>query len=169
MENNAIQQLIEQLYTKRQYRPVVVGVVYDKQRHRVLIGRSAYDPDAWNFVQGGIKPGEQLEGRLARELYQEVVIDSCDLDQMTFLSYAQLDYPPKRSPKRRRGFSRGKAYFGVLVPYHGDGQLQLSPAELAEARWVTPEEAPQYFHQGRTEKAVFLEKFLKYVPSRINE
>lgn len=154
-----LQRLIQRLYDQKQYRPVVVGVVYDQQGN-ILVAQSIHDPTAWMLPQGGIHPQEALEERLTRELQAEVGILPTDIDtsSMEMLPVELLDYEPER--ERRRGFAKGKAYFGLMVPYRGSGELTVNPEELAAAKWVTPVEALDYFRQGRPEKAALLEKIL---------
>ncbi len=161
-----LQRFIQRLYDEKQYRPVVVGVVYDSSTGRFLIGQSAYNHNVWSFVQGGIKPGEQLEDCLARELQEEAGISPTDIDttKMEMVKFQLLDYESDR--KRRRGFTKGKAYFGLIVPYQGDGALTINPEELAAAQWVTPEEAVTYFRQERPEKIALLEQLLAEAEKR---
>lgn len=154
-----LQRFIQRLYYEKQYRPVVVGVVYD-ERGNILVAQSIHDPTAWMLPQGGIHSNEALEERLTKELQAEVGIPATDVDtaEMEMVNFQLLDYESDRP--RKRGFTKGKAYIGLMVPYRGSGEMTVNPEELTAAKWVTPAEALDYFRQGRPEKAALLETIL---------
>ena len=52
------------------YRPNV-GIVLLDEKNRVFWGKRARE-QAWQFPQGGIKPGESPETAMYRELYEEI-------------------------------------------------------------------------------------------------
>ncbi len=53
------------------FRPNVCMVIHD-DAGRVLWARRVGGGDAWQFPQGGVRPGERLEDAVYRELYEEV-------------------------------------------------------------------------------------------------
>ena len=163
--------LIRQLMNKKEYRPVVVALLYNKKNeiNRFLAVQSAKaltndGIEEWLFPQEGIEEDETLEKTLARGLHEELSMlhfhyQIHNPNEPIFL-YKTVDAEKGRADKR--GYTKGKAYLHVLARYHGNGDLIVNPKEIVKADWYTAEELRSKFSQGRKEKADLLIEGLDY-------
>src|SRR5579875_811396 len=96
--------------TARRYRPNV-GVVVFNPEGLVWLGRRTHTPgpNNWQFPQGGVDPGEELEAAARRELKEETGIQSVSLLARAE-GWITYDFPP--------GYGGSKAARG----YHGQRQ-----------------------------------------------
>jgi len=169
MENQEFKQKINKLYSKMEYRPVGVAVLYrvKKNQPEFLIIQSAKDPSAWLFPQGGIEKGEDKKMNLERELEEELGVSfNSDLSNFCYgFHYDELDAESAR--KDKRGFSKGKAYFASLAKYSGNEKFSLQAEEIADAKWMNYKKAIQYFNQGRSKKAKLSKKILSKANKKV--
>lgn len=141
---------IKELHTKKEYRPVAVAVILDKEE-RYLIVQSSKGNQPWLFPQGGIEENEDLNSALYREIEEETGIKKGELVIINDNIHQQIvDAPLNRIDKR--GFSKGKAYFYILCDYSGDGILTLQEEEVVNYRWVSRDELNQYLSSSRSVK-----------------
>src|SRR5271156_6159780 len=98
-----------------QYRPNV-GVVLFHPDGRVWYGRRASgpQPDAWQFPQGGVDPGEDLYDAARRELAEETGVHSTSLLGRTE-DWVTYDFPPEvLNAKAARGWKGQKQIWFAL-------------------------------------------------------
>jgi len=89
------------------YRPNV-GVVLFHPDGRVWYGRRAGTPDGWQFPQGGVDAGEDVEAAARRELAEETGVTSIALLGRTE-DWITYDFPPGYGgSKQARGFAGQK-------------------------------------------------------------
>ena len=129
------------------YRPNV-GVVLFNRRGEVWLGRRVHGrgPRNWQFPQGGIDPGEELEAAARRELYEETGVRSVEpLGRVE--DWITYDFPP--AVMRRgdaRGF-KGQRQAWLAMRFTGeDSEVDLTavpPAEFDRWRWATLEQAEE--------------------------
>lgn len=130
-----------------QYRPNV-GVVLFHPDGRVWLGRRAHTPPPhnWQFPQGGVDPGEDLEEAARRELAEETGARSA-----TYLGrtdgWIVYDFPADFSgPKASRGF-RGQKQVWFAFRFDGDeSEFDLKAhhePEFDTWRWGYLSEAPE--------------------------
>lgn len=127
------------------YRPNV-GVVVFNPAGRVWLGRRAGARGGWQFPQGGVDDGEDLEHAARRELEEETGIRSVDLLARTSDCVA-YDFPPDaRGSKVARGF-KGQRQIWFAFRFTGrDAEVKLDahpPAEFDQWRWAKLKEAAE--------------------------
>ena len=129
-----------------EYRPNV-GVVLFHPDGRVWLGRRAHTPGPhnWQFPQGGVDPGEDLEDAARRELAEETGAVS-----VTYLGrtdgWIAYDFPPNHGgPKSIRGW-RGQKQVWFAFRFDGDeAEFDLAAhgePEFDAWRWAYLREAP---------------------------
>ncbi len=129
------------------YRPNVGVVLFDR-RGRVWLGRrvGGRGPRNWQFPQGGIDPGEDLETAGRRELREETGVTSVEpLGRVQ--DWITYDFPP--AVMRRgdaRGF-KGQRQAWLAMRFTGDNsEVDLAafpPVEFDRWRWATLEETEE--------------------------
>ena len=127
------------------YRPNV-GVVLFNREGLIWLGRRVRTPAPfnWQFPQGGVDKGEDLEAAARRELHEETGVTSAALLGRTeeWLTY---DFPPEVLARpNTRGFL-GQRQMWFAFSFEGaDAEIDLTavpPAEFDAWRWTTFEEA----------------------------
>jgi putative (di)nucleoside polyphosphate hydrolase len=119
-----------------------VGMIISNSAGRVLWGRRAGGTDAWQFPQGGIKAGEDLEQALYRELYEEVGLRPTDVKLLSVTKgWLRYQLPRKLVRARQAPMCIGqKQKWYLLELLTGDESVSLdhSPTvEFDEWRWVS--------------------------------
>ncbi len=127
------------------YRPNV-GVVLFHRDGRVWLGRRASTPGPhnWQFPQGGVDPGEDLETAARRELAEETGARS-----VTFLGrtddWVAYDFPPGHGGAKRLGGWKGQKQVWFAFGFDGeDTEFDLfghGPPEFDDWRWARLAEA----------------------------
>lgn len=122
------------------YRPNV-GVVLFNREGKVWLGKRAATPEPWNwqYPQGGVDEGEDLEAAARRELKEETGVTSVELLGRTegWLTY---DFPEDvmKGPKGWRGFKGQKQVWFAFRLTGDDSEIDLfadEEVEFEEWRW----------------------------------
>jgi putative (di)nucleoside polyphosphate hydrolase len=127
------------------YRPNV-GVVLFRRDGRVWLGRRAKQagPRNWQFPQGGIDPGEELEAAARRELHEETGVSSARVLGRA-PGWIAYDFPPDYGgSKRARGFRGQKQCWFAMLFEGKDAEIDLNlhaEIEFDAWRWAELDEA----------------------------
>ncbi len=132
----------------RLYRPNV-GIVLFNREGRVWLGRRVGTPaaDSWQFPQGGVDEGEDLEAAARRELHEETgVVSVAVLDRTE--GWITYDFPPGfGGSKAARGF-KGQRQVWFAMRFQGeDAEVDLNAhhdPEFDRWRWADLSEAAEH-------------------------
>jgi putative (di)nucleoside polyphosphate hydrolase len=135
------------------YRPNVGAVLFNAQGLVWLGHRQGEDgPHAWQFPQGGVDSGEDLEAAARRELQEETGVTSARVIGRTdhWLTY---DFPPEvlADKKRARGFKGQKQVWFAFRFEGADSQIdpfahsehEGGEVEFDAWRWAPLSETPE--------------------------
>lgn len=124
-----------------------VGVVVFNHAGQVWLGKRLHTSGSrtWQFPQGGVDPGEDLEAAARRELYEETGLTSVSL-LGRIVDWIAYDFPEEvQGSKKGRGF-RGQRQAWFAFRFEGrDEEVDLlahPPQEFEEWRWADLAEAP---------------------------
>ncbi|KPF81319.1 RNA pyrophosphohydrolase [Brevundimonas sp. AAP58] len=128
-----------------------VGVVLFNAEGQVWYGRRAgmTEGHAWQFPQGGVDPGEDLEAAARRELEEETGVTSAELMGRTD-GWIVYDFPEALKAQHRRDGRKpwdGQKQVWFAFRFTGeDAEIALDRHEEVEFdawRWGRLEEAPE--------------------------
>jgi putative (di)nucleoside polyphosphate hydrolase len=101
-------------------------------------------PRNWQFPQGGVDEGEELEAAARRELREETGVESVTLLGRTH-DWMAYDFPPDhKSAKAARGWKGQKQIWFAFRFTGGEAEVDLAAygeVEFAAWRWATLDEA----------------------------
>ncbi len=130
------------------YRPNVGVVLFNAQGLTWLGHREGEGgPLSWQFPQGGVDPGEDLETAARRELHEETGVRSARLLGRTH-GWLKYDFPPEvlAQKKRARGF-KGQKQVWFAFRFEGeDSEIDLyahGEVEFDAWRWAPLAAAPE--------------------------
>jgi len=137
------------------YRPNVAALMINNSGGLLICERKTI-PGAWQFPQGGVDDGEELEEALFREVREEIGLEKKHYQIILQKEGYRYLYPPEvRSKKIRKHGSHGQeqTYFLCqLVPGAPQIDVNQSPQEFKAYRWIEPDEfdlgwLPRFKHE----------------------
>jgi putative (di)nucleoside polyphosphate hydrolase len=136
------------------YRPNISCIVFrEKHPHEreYLIVRKPREHNAWQFPQGGVDKGEEIEEAARRELKEELGTNKFLLLKKSSRVYF-YKFP---SGKTKEGYQRQKQMY-YWTRFTGEDQdIKLNSEELAEYAWVTEEKISAYFENEKYIQKVY--------------
>jgi putative (di)nucleoside polyphosphate hydrolase len=118
-----------------------VGIVVFNREGQVWLGKRANSGGAhtWQFPQGGVDPGEDLEAAARRELHEETGLSSVSLLARTE-GWIAYDFPTDfLGSKKGRGYRGQKQAWFAFLFEGADSEVDLMahiPAEFEAWRWA---------------------------------
>ena len=122
--------------TTPRFRLNVAGILRDTHG-RILICERMGKRGSWQFPQGGVDPGESLQGALHRELYEEIGVTP----EQTEIRNQSGPYRYDFEGAVVKGY-HGKDQHFFLVHFHGpEDAIRVDPPhpEFQAYRWILPE------------------------------
>lgn len=116
----------------RKFYPIVLGIIFDSEEKKILIGRRENDPFVpelkWSPPGGSITPGKDLETSL-----------KIKIEEQTGLEIENLGNVFTMIPKEKEDF--------ILLLYLCEvtGGKEKLGGNLKELKWVKPEKLDDYF------------------------
>lgn len=129
---------------KDEYRPNVAAVMV-REDGRILVCERLAIPGAWQFPQGGVDEGEEVEDALRREIREEIGLGVDDYEVLESRGGYRYDFPPKvraaKPPHKARFVGQEQTYFLCRLR-EGAREIDLmqEPREFSQAKWILPGE-----------------------------
>ena len=124
------------------------AVVIKKEKDEIKFLIIKQHDNCWGFPKGHVEAGETEEETAIREIKEETNID-VEIDN-NFRKV--ITYSPRENVIKDVVFFIGKAIYD---------DLEIDPKELLEAKWVSKEEAKDYFNYK--ENTYIYEEAIKYL------
>lgn len=114
------------------YYPIVLGIIFDAKRKKILIGKRKDQKDirglTWAFPGGRPEYGEELEDAIKREIKEETNLDIESIGVVFAKTYAE-----------KRDLLAIYFLCGVV------GGNEKANEDFSETKWVKPKELKKYF------------------------
>lgn len=125
------------------YRPNVAALMINSHGNLLICERFTI-PGAWQFPQGGVDVGEQIEQALYREIKEEIGLSKDHYEVLQRRDGYRYLYPPDvRSKKLQKHGNHGQeqTYFLCqLKPHAPEINVHQTPQEFRAYRWIHPNE-----------------------------
>ena len=118
------------------YRPNVAAILQDVEG-RVLVGERWDVPDSWQFPQGGLDPGEDLETGLRREILEEISLAATDYTIVERRGPYRYLFPAGFTKKGFHGQEQHYFLLRLAVPPAAVNVATAEP-EFRRVRWTQP-------------------------------
>ena len=114
------------------YYPIVLGIIFDPKRKKILIGKRKDQKDIkglpWAFPGGRPEYGEELEDAIKREIKEETNLDIESIGVVFAKTYAE-----------KRDLLAIYFLCGIV------GGNEKANEDFSETKWVKPKELKKYF------------------------
>lgn len=114
-------------------------------RGQILVCERFKIPNSWQFPQGGVDQGEELEPALKREVEEEIGLPVEAYEIQSSRGGYRYEYPKKilasKVAHKRKFIGQEQTYFLCLTKDDYPAiNLMHEPREFAQAKWIYPEE-----------------------------
>ncbi len=125
-----------------EYRPNVAMIIVSKnypQKKEIFIAQRNDLLDIWQFPQGGIDEGEEVQEALFRELEEEIGTSSAEIvaEYPEWISY---DFPEKIAQKMKPYKGQTQRYFLLKLDDDAKINLQTEHPEFMDYKFVSVDE-----------------------------
>ena len=120
------------------YRPNVAAILMN-DAGRILVGERVNVPNSWQFPQGGLEVGETPEQGLAREMREELSLESADYEIGERRGLYRYLFAPGQTKKGYWGQEQTYFRLRLLGPESRVDAATEHP-EFRALRWVEPAE-----------------------------
>ena len=128
---------------KELYRPnvamIIVSNAYPYSREIFLAQRNDL-LDVWQFPQGGIDDGEEIQAALFRELKEEIGTDEVEVIA-EFPEWISYDFPPKIAQSMKPFIGQKQRYFLVKLLEDAVINIETDEPEFSNYKFVSVDEA----------------------------
>lgn len=125
------------------YRPnvamIIVSSSYPSAREIFLAQRNDL-LDVWQFPQGGIDEGEEIQEALFRELKEEIGTDSVEVIA-EFPEWISYDFPPRIAQSMKPFIGQKQRYFLVKLKEDAVINIETQHPEFCDYKFVSVDEA----------------------------
>ncbi|WP_294966904.1 RNA pyrophosphohydrolase [Sulfurimonas sp.] len=125
------------------YRPNVAMIIVSNnypQKKEIFIAQRNDLTDKWQFPQGGIDEGEEVQEALLRELEEEIGTNKIEIvaEYPEWISY---DFPPKIAKKMSPYKGQKQKYFLVKLKKSAKIDINTAHPEFSDYKFVGVDEA----------------------------
>ncbi|MFK5938135.1 MAG: RNA pyrophosphohydrolase [Sulfurimonas sp.] len=128
---------------KPDYRPNVAMIIVSNnypEKKEIFIAQRNDLTDIWQFPQGGIDRGEEVQEALFREMKEEIGTDKAKIiaEYPEWISY---DFPPKIAKKMKPYKGQRQRYFLMKLKKSAVIKLDTKHPEFIDHKFVSVEDA----------------------------
>jgi len=147
--------------TTEKYRPNVAMIIVSEnypQKKEIFIAQRNDLTDIWQFPQGGIDEGEEVEDALFREMEEEIGTNKAEIVAFCpeWISY---DFPPKILKKMQPYKGQIQKYYLVKLAPDAKIDIHTKHPEFSDYKFVTVEDV---LHLTAHFKKPVYEKVMQY-------
>ena len=128
---------------KPEYRPNVAMIIVSNnypEKKEIFIAQRDDLSDVWQFPQGGIDKGEEVQEALFREMEEEIGTNEASIvaEYPEWLSY---DFPPKIAEKMKPYVGQTQKYFLVKLKKDAKIDINTQHPEFSDFKFVDVDDA----------------------------
>lgn len=133
------------------YRKGITAIIVNKE-NKILLCKSAYDENNWQFLQGGSEKNESVEDTVQREIFEELGTTKIKIikrltEKIKYRSNQERHI--RRLVKMKYGY-KGQVKDIFVVMFLGkDNEIKLDKREFVDYQWVSKDELMKKLHPDR--------------------
>ncbi|WP_297484327.1 RNA pyrophosphohydrolase, partial [Sulfurimonas sp.] len=121
------------------YRPNVAMIIVSEnypQKKEIFIAQRNDLTDIWQFPQGGIDEGEEVEDALFREMEEEIGTNAAEI-VASYPEWISYDFPPKILKKMKPYKGQIQKYYLVKLSKDAKIDIHTKHPEFSDYKFVT--------------------------------
>ena len=125
--------------TTEKYRPNVAMIIVSEnypQKKEIFIAQRNDLTDIWQFPQGGIDEGEEVEDALFREMEEEIGTNAAEI-VASYPEWISYDFPPKILKKMKPYKGQIQKYYLVKLSKDAKIDIHTKHPEFSDYKFVT--------------------------------